>query len=116
MIRACPFCNEKYFTEWYLNTICRCGAKYYQNEGRWLNRGTGEWKDCIEENPNCDVCCAENNDFVLLNKTKEYSGIEIAANKQGMLRVRYYGDSDNFESQDIIHVACCPRCGRKMKG
>ena len=65
------------------------------------------------------MCKCEQNrygDFVVINGTKEYSGIEMAINCQGMLRVRYYmyNDIDRFESQDILNVKHCPLCGRKF--
>lgn len=65
----------------------------------------------------CQYC--ENrgdNDFVLLNKTVDYSGIEMALNRQGMLRTRYYeqGKYDLWFTEDIINVKFCPICGRKL--
>ena len=65
----------------------------------------------------CQYCEPRScNDFVEMNQTKEYSGIEMAINCQGMLRVRYYmyNDIDRFESQDILNVKYCPLCGRKF--
>ena len=64
----------------------------------------------------CKYCEHENNDFVILNDTVEYSNIEMALNRQGMLRVRYFeqGKYDLFYSQDIINVKFCPMCGRKL--
>lgn len=68
----------------------------------------------------CKYCEHENNDFVLLdfvllNDTQEYSGMEIALNRQGMLRVRYYDDYTRvWFSQDIININYCPMCGRKL--
>lgn len=64
----------------------------------------------------CQYCENENNDFVVLNDTKDYSGIEMAINCQGMLRVRYYmyNGIDRFESQDILNIKNCPMCGRKF--
>jgi hypothetical protein len=65
----------------------------------------------------CPICDAKDNGFVALNKMmRAYSGIEIAANRQGMLRVRYYGNKDNFETQDLILCNYCPNCGAKMEG
>lgn len=55
-----------------------------------------------------------NNDFLLLNQTKDYSGIEITLNRQGMLRTRYYGDNDIWFSQEIVNIKFCPMCGRKL--
>ena len=64
----------------------------------------------------CKYCEHENNDFVLLNETADFSDIEMSLNRQGMLRVRYYeqGKYDLFYSQDIINVKYCPMCCRKM--
>ena len=64
----------------------------------------------------CKYCEHENNDFVVLNETTDYSGIEMALNRQGVLRVRYYeqGKCDLWFSQDIINVKFCPICGRKI--
>lgn len=65
----------------------------------------------------CKYCEHENNDFVVLNDTKEYSGMEIALNRQGILRVRYYelGEYDLWFSEDIMNVEFCPICGRRLK-
>ena len=64
----------------------------------------------------CKYCENEYNDFVLLNETADVSDIEIALNRQGMLRVRAYdGDGWNWVSQDIINVKHCPMCGRKFE-
>ena len=64
----------------------------------------------------CQYCENEYNDFVLLNETASYSDIEIALNRQGVLRVRTYdGDGWSFVSQDIINVKYCPMCGRKFE-
>jgi hypothetical protein len=65
----------------------------------------------------CPYCETDSNDFVLMNRTGEYSGIELSINRQGMLRVRYYGiNDDTFESQDIVNIEYCPKCGRKFGG
>lgn len=61
----------------------------------------------------CTWCNRADNDFVLLNETSEYSGIEIALNRQGVLRIRY-NENDGWISQDIINVNFCPICGRKL--
>ena len=73
-------------------------------------------KDWIRKGEkSCQYCKADNNDFILLNKTADYSGIEIALNRQGMLRVRYYADdSQVWFSEDIINVKFCPVCGGKI--
>lgn len=64
----------------------------------------------------CPYCEHDNNDFVLLNQTAEYSGVETAMNRQGMLRVRYYGENtETFLTQDIVEIKYCPLCGKKIK-
>lgn len=63
----------------------------------------------------CKYCENENNDFIILNETTDYSGIEMALNRQGMFRVRYYeDDSQIWFSQDSINIKFCPICGRKI--
>lgn len=65
----------------------------------------------------CKFCEHDNNDFVLLNDTNMYSGIDIEINRQGILRVRVFNDEmDGFVTQDILSVNYCPICGRKFKG
>ena len=64
----------------------------------------------------CKVCKANNNDFILLNDTGMYSGIDIEINRQGMLRVRVFNDEmDGFVTQDILNVEHCPICGRRFE-
>lgn len=63
----------------------------------------------------CKVCDRENNDFVILNETEDFSFIEISLNKQGMLRVRLIDNQGRITSQDIINTDFCPICGRKMR-
>lgn len=61
----------------------------------------------------CPYCESNNNQFIEVNQTKEYSGIEMCLNRQGMFRVRYYDDNDNiFVSQDIVNIKYCPYCGK----
>ena len=63
----------------------------------------------------CQYCDSDCNDFVVMNQAMEYSGIELAINRQGMLRARYYDvNGDVFETQDIIEIKYCPLCGRKF--
>lgn len=63
----------------------------------------------------CQYCKERNNDFVILNNTNMYSGIDIEINRQGMLRVRVFNDEmDGFVTQDILNVRYCPMCGRKF--
>ena len=64
----------------------------------------------------CPYCEHDNNDFVMLNQTAEYSGVEMAMNRQGMLRVRCYGENtETFLTQDIVEIKHCPLCGKKIK-
>ena len=63
----------------------------------------------------CPYCEENDNGFVILNETKDYSGIEVGMNKQGIMRVRFgYADCALFESQDVINIKYCPMCGRKL--
>lgn len=63
----------------------------------------------------CQYCKERNNDFVILNNTNMYSGIDIEINRQRMLRVRVFNDEmDGFVTQDILNVRYCPMCGRKF--
>lgn len=63
----------------------------------------------------CPYCEAKTNDFVPINQSVEYSGIEIALNRQGMLRVRVYeSGQETFTTQDIVEIKYCPNCGCKM--
>lgn len=63
---------------------------------------------------NCKYCNSKDNDFVMLNDTAEYSYIEMALNRQGMLRVRSYDETEIWFSEDIVNVKFCPMCGRKF--
>ena len=63
------------------------------------------------------IAFATPNDFVPMNQAVEYSGIEMAVNRQGMLRVRVLDDDGSFTTQDIIEIRNCPLCGKRfMKG
>ena len=63
----------------------------------------------------CKYCSRSDNDFVPLNDTVKYSGIEMSLNRQGMLRTRYYDDSSHiWLSEDIVNISFCPICGRKL--
>lgn len=62
----------------------------------------------------CKYCEHENNDFVILNETKEYSGLEVAMNRQGMLRIRHYSSNQMWAIQDIVNIKYCPMCGKKI--
>ena len=62
----------------------------------------------------CKYCTRKDNDFALLNETTDYSGLEIAMNKQGILRIRYYSSDALWATQDIINIKFCPICGRKL--
>jgi len=72
-------------------------------------------KNILRGKDMCKYCEHEDNDFVVFNDTQEYSGMEIALNRQGMLRVRYYDDYTRvWFSEDIINIKFCPKCGRKF--
>lgn len=45
----------------------------------------------------CPYCECDTNDFEGLNQTAEYSGIELALNRQGMLRARVLDDDGGFQ-------------------
>ena len=62
----------------------------------------------------CKYCNREDNDFVMLNETAEYSGLEITMNKQGMLRIRHYSSNALWATQDVVNIKYCPICGRKL--
>lgn len=65
----------------------------------------------------CKFCKSTNNEFIPLNDTVDYSGIEISLHNKGMLRCRYYeNEENNFKSQDIVNIKLCPFCGNKLKG
>lgn len=95
---------------------CRCRAC-------WVNDMIDE-VDCFQPadvapvvHRPCPYCDAKTNDFITINQTVEYSGIEIALNRQGMLRVRVYeSGQETFNAQDIVEIKFCPNCGAKMDG
>lgn len=69
----------------------------------------------------CPYCEATSGEFIPMNhQTIEYSGIEIALNRQGMLRVRVLDCKENEDntigllSQDIVEIKFCPLCGKKF--
>lgn len=55
----------------------------------------------------CPYCESGTNDFVPMNQTAEYSGIEMSVNRQGMLRVRVLDDDGGFTTQDIVEIRSC---------
>lgn len=65
----------------------------------------------------CPYCKSGTNDFVRINHTVEYSGIEMSLDMFGTLRVRTYKNStdDYFDSQDMIEIKYCPFCGRSFR-
>jgi hypothetical protein len=58
---------------------------------------------------NCKYCNGLTNDFIPLNDTADYSGVEIAFHHKGILRARYNG------GQDIVMLKVCPVCGKEIK-
>ena len=66
-------------------------------------------------NKNLCPCRCPDNDFRILNEhTLEYSGIELAMNRQGMFRARVLDTSGSMTSQDVANLDFCPLCGRKF--
>ena len=74
-----------------------------------------EQRKCLVARP-CKYCGADNNGFQILNpETYRYSLVELALNRQGMLRVRTYPSPDWLEDlQEVMRVPYCPMCGRKF--
>lgn len=68
----------------------------------------------------CKICSNKDTDFITVNDSFDYSGIEMCINNQGMFRIRVYpGEINNgynqmFIYQDILNVKYCPFCGRKF--
>ena len=69
----------------------------------------------------CPYCQDSQTHFVRLNKTTDYSGIEIAINGPARtLRVRTYfyepmDRANGFDStQDMTLINFCPICGRRL--
>ena len=64
----------------------------------------------------CKFCGAETNDFQILNPaTCRYSCIDLAINRQGMLRTRIHPSPDWDEHlQEILQIQYCPMCGRRF--
>lgn len=62
----------------------------------------------------CPYCETRVNDFVPMNQTVEYSNIEIAINRQGMLRSRVFGHDGELIAQDIVEIHHCPLCGKQF--
>lgn len=64
----------------------------------------------------CKYCECENNDFILLNDTNMYSGVDIEINRQGMLRIRVFNDEyGGFVTEDILNLKYCPICSRRFE-
>lgn len=40
-VKECPFCKSKVENYLTCNLFCNCGAKYYYNQGLWLERKSG---------------------------------------------------------------------------
>ncbi len=91
------------------NDLCSCGGD--KTKCSFPERKI----EMITEQIPCQYCEERNNDFVLLNDTGMYSGIDFEINRQGMLRVRVFNDEmDGFVTQDILNVRYCPMCGREF--
>lgn len=53
----------------------------------------------------CPYCETETNDFVPMNQTAEYSGIEMSVNRQGMLRVRVLDKTVVLRPKTLLRYA-----------
>lgn len=106
----CKGCNLKNLETMLNNGKFDC----LMNENRCINPAADVAP--VRHGP-CPYCDAKTNDFISINQTVEYSGIEIALNRQGMLRVRVYeSGQETFTAQDIVEIKCCPNCGADMRG
>nr|DAK83840.1 MAG TPA: C2H2 type zinc-finger protein [Caudoviricetes sp.] len=64
----------------------------------------------------CRFCRGAQNAFHKISNTEKYSGVEIAVNRQGMLRVRVFADDEEtFTTQDVVNINFCPMCGRRFR-
>lgn len=63
----------------------------------------------------CSYCEAKENNFIPANQTVDYSGIEIAINRQGLLRTRVFNETGDLVTQDIVEIRYCPLCGKKFR-
>ena len=64
------------------------------------------------------ICQSNDNGFFPLNPTLEYSGLEIAFSKTGMIRARHfreYSYDSGINTQDFVNINNCPLCGRELK-
>lgn len=63
----------------------------------------------------CKYCREDSSgEFVSLNDTADYSGLELAMYKK-MLRARcFHLGSGDMVTQDIVNIKYCPMCGRKL--
>lgn len=60
----------------------------------------------------CPYCESGTNDFVPMNQTAEYSGIEMSVNRQGMLRVRVLDDDGGLQPKTLSRYAVV-RCAER---
>ena len=56
----------------------------------------------------CKYCNREDNDFVMLNETADYSGLEIAMNRQGILRIRHYSSNQMWQYKTLLILNTVP--------
>ena len=60
--------------------------------------------------------CCKHDYFNPVNKTVDYSGVEMALDNKGEFRVRCYNlDTQEMDYMDVINVRYCPMCGRRFK-
>ncbi|MBQ8298420.1 MAG: hypothetical protein IJX99_01120 [Clostridia bacterium] len=58
--------------------------------------------------------CEDKTGFTPINRTVDYSGLEISMSSKGMLRCRAYMFKELFETQDVVNINYCPMCGKKL--
>lgn len=62
----------------------------------------------------CTICNGKHGtDFVVINPhAAGDSGIQVAINKQGMMRIRYFDNTSiKHKSEEIVKLIHCPICG-----
>lgn len=103
---------DKVQTEFFISGYCSDAFEADKPQGKLCEpRKTGRAYRRKMRKQNCE---SGTNDFVPMNQTAEYSGIEMSVNRQGMLRVRVLDDDGGFTTQDIVEIRSCPLCGKRF--
>lgn len=104
--------QEYYMGEWGIRDEADyCFKDAFNSEMGWLDESGIFLDDWRLVSPKC-ICHAEH--FNTLNTaTADYSGIEIALHKDGMLRMRAHTPEGRYS--DVISINYCPICGRKLQ-